>query len=132
MSPIQVATDIQSDSQHSDSCSPPTSGSRVTTPEEQPPDDGSKEKLVEVPDMFSSIMAVKPVVNPLYHEVKPKADAWIAKYVTIGWAIYVRTVLNTSAELSTQMKNGLRETPGSILHFWLPSGHPTALLRRCA
>ncbi|KAL8970703.1 MAG: hypothetical protein Q9183_001390 [Haloplaca sp. 2 TL-2023] len=36
---------------------------------------------VIVPDMFASIMAVRPVVNPYYHDVKPKADAWITKII---------------------------------------------------
>ena len=43
---------------------------------------------VILPDLFSSIMAIKPVINPHYHEVKPKADAWIAKIVQANekWA----------------------------------------------
>jgi len=32
--------------------------------------------LVKVPDMMSSIMSVKPVVNPHYFSAKPKIDSW--------------------------------------------------------
>lgn len=35
---------------------------------------------VRIPDMFGSIMSVKPVVNPHHFRVKPAADAWIAEY----------------------------------------------------
>ena len=38
---------------------------------------------VYLPDLFSSIMAVKPIVNPNYHEVKVKADSWITKYACL-------------------------------------------------
>ena len=34
---------------------------------------------VHLPDLFSSIMSVKPVVNPNYYEVKIKANLWITK-----------------------------------------------------
>lgn len=33
-------------------------------------EDIMKKHVVYLPDMFSSIMAVKPIVNPNYHEVK--------------------------------------------------------------
>jgi hypothetical protein len=46
---------------------------------QEPTTMASPELLIRIPDMFSSIMAVKPVVNPHYHDVKPRADAWIAK-----------------------------------------------------
>lgn len=39
-----------------------------------------KKHVVYLPDMFSSIMAVRPVVNPNYHEVKIKADSWITRF----------------------------------------------------
>lgn len=37
---------------------------------------------VTLPNLFSDFMAGKESVNPLYREVKPQADAWIAKLVT--------------------------------------------------
>ena len=40
-----------------------------------------EENTVEVPDMFSSIMAVEPVVNPNYFKVKIKGDEWIQRWV---------------------------------------------------
>ncbi|RWA13226.1 hypothetical protein EKO27_g1845 [Xylaria grammica] len=33
---------------------------------------------VNIPDMFSSIMSVEPLINPHYEKVKPEADAWAA------------------------------------------------------
>ena len=47
---------------------------------EKPPQNYRVEGSIVVPDMFSSIMAVRPIVNPYYHDVKPKADSWITKY----------------------------------------------------
>lgn len=38
-------------------------------------------RSVRVPDMFSSIMATKPVVNPNYFKVKAEGDRWIARYL---------------------------------------------------
>ena len=38
---------------------------------------------VYLPDLFSSIMAVKPIVNPNYNEVKSKADLWITRYARL-------------------------------------------------
>ncbi|KAL5322240.1 hypothetical protein ACEPPN_010212 [Leptodophora sp. 'Broadleaf-Isolate-01'] len=40
--------------------------------------------LVRIPDMFNSIMAVAPKVNPLYEEVKFEAEEWIAKKLNAG------------------------------------------------
>lgn len=37
---------------------------------------------VTLPNLFSDFMAGKESVNPFYREVKPQADAWIAKSVT--------------------------------------------------
>jgi len=42
------------------------------------PEQESK-RSVRVPDLFSSIMASKPVVNPNYFKVKIEGDRWIAK-----------------------------------------------------
>jgi hypothetical protein len=42
------------------------------------PEEESK-RSVRVPDLFSSIMASKPVVNPNYFKVKIEGDRWIAK-----------------------------------------------------
>lgn len=52
----------------------PTSKKQKLAPERPP--------FVRVPDLFSSIMAVPPVVNPNYFAAKIKGDRWIAKYVT--------------------------------------------------
>lgn len=41
------------------------------------------ERTVHLPDLFSSIMAIKPAVNPNYHEVKAKGNSWVIKYVHI-------------------------------------------------
>ncbi|KAI4107530.1 MAG: hypothetical protein L6R37_001490 [Teloschistes peruensis] len=46
--------------------------------------DAAKEHTVVVPDMFASIMAARPVVNPFYHDVKPKADAWVTNKDPVG------------------------------------------------
>lgn len=35
--------------------------------------------FVRIPDLCSSIMARKPVVNPNYFQVKAMEDSWIAK-----------------------------------------------------
>lgn len=35
--------------------------------------------FVRVPDLFGSIMAQKPVVNPNYFAAKAKGDRWIAR-----------------------------------------------------
>ncbi len=43
------------------------------------PQNTAKTRCIYVPDMFSSIMSVKPIVNPNYHDVKLKADAWITR-----------------------------------------------------
>lgn len=40
---------------------------------------GVTQKFVHVPDLFSSIMAIDPCVNPSYHTVKAKADSWIKR-----------------------------------------------------
>ncbi|KGO75960.1 Terpenoid synthase [Penicillium italicum] len=45
------------------------------------PSEVLKSQVVFIPDLFSSIMAVEPVVNPNYHKVKPEADAWIAEII---------------------------------------------------
>jgi hypothetical protein len=63
--------------------SPPTptsSGSDITEDLNPHTESVSKTPFLYVPDMFSSIMAVDPVVNPHYSEVKPKADDWITEY----------------------------------------------------
>jgi hypothetical protein len=41
------------------------------------------ERTVQLPDLFSSLMAIKPAVNPNYHEVKAKGNSWVIKYVSI-------------------------------------------------
>lgn len=39
-------------------------------------DVGQTDILVKVPDMLSSIMSAKPVINPHYFSAKPKIDSW--------------------------------------------------------
>ncbi|KAI0437867.1 Presilphiperfolan-8-beta-ol synthase [Xylaria telfairii] len=50
--------------------------------DDKPPDgyqyDQHPVKSVNIPDMFSSIMSVEPLMNPHYERVKPEADAWAA------------------------------------------------------
>jgi len=41
--------------------------------------DEPKESVVQVPDLFSSIMSSEPQVNPNYFRAKQKADTWIVK-----------------------------------------------------
>ena len=69
------------------------SNSSVSSPADSPPnttqDTGMSPQYdgqiisVYLPDLFSSIMAVKPIVNPNYHEVKTKADSWITRYACL-------------------------------------------------
>ncbi|PKX94108.1 terpene synthase family protein [Aspergillus novofumigatus IBT 16806] len=73
-SDVSHSSDIHS---NSSAGSPATINSETTNDEIQ----DAKHDFVFVPDMFSSIMAAKPVVNPYYHEVKPKADAWITRII---------------------------------------------------
>ncbi|KAI8624673.1 Presilphiperfolan-8-beta-ol synthase [Xylariaceae sp. FL1651] len=51
-----------------------------TTTDTVPSDDQSsiKSTSVNIPDMFSSIMSVEPLLNPHYEKVKVEADAWAA------------------------------------------------------
>ena len=58
---------------------PESPASDVTRDPSPSPKAKAQKRAVHVPDMFSSIMAVKPIVNPNYHEVKPKGDAWITR-----------------------------------------------------
>ncbi|KAK4032622.1 isoprenoid synthase domain-containing protein [Parachaetomium inaequale] len=57
------------------SSSPSSDTSHDTAPDSH--NGGKKDRIIIVPDLFSSIMAVDPVVNPNYFKVKPKGDAWI-------------------------------------------------------
>ncbi|KAI1267885.1 Presilphiperfolan-8-beta-ol synthase [Xylariaceae sp. FL1019] len=41
-------------------------------------DDQDTIRVVNIPDMFSSIMSVEPLINPHYETIKPEADAWAA------------------------------------------------------
>ncbi|KAI1163815.1 Presilphiperfolan-8-beta-ol synthase [Nemania serpens] len=38
----------------------------------------AKSLSVNIPDMFSSIMSIEPLLNPYYDKIKPDADAWAA------------------------------------------------------
>lgn len=56
---------------------PDNEGSETKEPAVHGGSSEREEKTVRVPDMFSSIMAVEPVVNPNYFKVKAKGDLWI-------------------------------------------------------
>ena len=61
----------------SGSSSPPSDITHETAPESY---DGKEDKTLVIPDLFSSIMAIDPVVNPNYFKVKAKGDAWFQWY----------------------------------------------------
>ncbi|KAI0169616.1 Presilphiperfolan-8-beta-ol synthase [Hypoxylon sp. FL1284] len=42
-------------------------------------DDQDERRSVRIPDLFSSIMASRPVVNPNYFKVKAEGDRWISR-----------------------------------------------------
>lgn len=53
-----------------------------TPPEEEPLEVKSFAKVppfVRIPDLFSSIMASKPVVNPNYFAAKARGDRWVER-----------------------------------------------------
>ncbi|KAI0533379.1 Presilphiperfolan-8-beta-ol synthase [Xylaria digitata] len=52
--------------------------SRAPEPVEEP----EPRRSVRVPDLFSSIMASRPTVNPNYFKVKAEGDGWIAKIMS--------------------------------------------------
>ncbi|KAF9885940.1 hypothetical protein FE257_012230 [Aspergillus nanangensis] len=45
----------------------------------KPSEDGLKQQQMRIPDMFTSIMASEPVVNPNYDRVRRESDAWMEK-----------------------------------------------------
>ncbi|TGJ85574.1 hypothetical protein E0Z10_g3222 [Xylaria hypoxylon] len=51
-----------------------TATDAVVGDDQSPP----KSSSVNIPDMFSSIMSVEPLINPHYEKIKPQADAWAA------------------------------------------------------
>lgn len=68
-------------------CSAPN-GTRVTDETDttglargaqKPLHEREQRRSVRVPDLFSSIMSMKPVVNPNYFQVKAEGDRWIAQ-----------------------------------------------------
>lgn len=42
---------------------------------------GERPKSIRVPDLFSSILSAKAVLNPHYLAVKDEGDQWIGEYV---------------------------------------------------
>lgn len=53
-----------------------------TTPAEESLDEKSFVKrppVVRIPDLFGSIMAPKPIVNPNYFAAKAKGDLWLER-----------------------------------------------------
>lgn len=53
----------------------------VTEPSKDSESSTKQKPAVVIPNLFSSIMAVKPLVNPHYHDVKKKAEAWFSKVI---------------------------------------------------
>ncbi|KAI1272131.1 Presilphiperfolan-8-beta-ol synthase [Xylaria sp. FL0933] len=47
---------------------------------------------VNIPDMFSSIMSVEPLINANYEKVKPEADAWAAMVYNLDEKMTKRNV----------------------------------------
>ena len=73
---------------------------------------------VYLPDLFSSIMAVKPIVNPNYHEVKTKADLWITTYACLDLSLrwtqintHARQTMTEYLDFFVRVTSGLPETP---------------------
>ncbi|KAI0451913.1 Presilphiperfolan-8-beta-ol synthase [Xylaria acuta] len=63
---------------------------------QQPGNEQEKRRCVRVPDLFSSIMAAKPVVNSNYFQVKPEGDRWIGQIMNMDEKASDR---NTRADL---------------------------------
>lgn len=80
-------------SESSAESSPPEADSDVSQDDTRSPQDRAMQNLVYVPDLFSSIMAIDPCMNPNYHMVKPKADSWIKRYTNPGLEWQRRTPL---------------------------------------
>ncbi|KAI0975940.1 Presilphiperfolan-8-beta-ol synthase [Xylaria arbuscula] len=47
---------------------------------------------VKIPDMFSSIMSVEPLINPHYEKIKPEADSWAAMVYNLDEKMTKRNV----------------------------------------
>ncbi|KAK8080608.1 hypothetical protein PG997_008426, partial [Apiospora hydei] len=60
------------------------------------PEKAEKRRSVRVPDLFSSIMSSKPVVNPNYFTVKAAGDRWIASIMGMSDQMSAR---NTKVDL---------------------------------
>ncbi|KAK7956148.1 uncharacterized protein PG986_005370 [Apiospora aurea] len=60
------------------------------------PEKAEKRRAVRVPDLFSSIMSSKPVVNPNYFTVKAAGDRWIARIMGMSDQMSAR---NTKVDL---------------------------------
>ncbi|KAI1297832.1 Presilphiperfolan-8-beta-ol synthase [Xylaria venustula] len=69
-------------------------------------------KSVRVPDLFSSIMSTRPVVNPNYFKVKAEGDRWIAKIMNFDEKMNAR---NTRVDLCF------------LASIWAPDADETAL-----
>ncbi|KAI2606579.1 Presilphiperfolan-8-beta-ol synthase [Hypoxylon sp. NC1633] len=50
------------------------------------------ERHVRIPDLFSSILASRPVVNPNYFKVKAEGDRWIARIMNMDEKMCARNV----------------------------------------
>jgi hypothetical protein len=67
--------------------------SSETTTGTVPSDDHSlvEASAVRIPDMFSSIMSIDPLLNPHYEKVKIEADAWAAMSVSFHSFNFIST-----------------------------------------
>lgn len=71
----------------SNNTSPGYNTAATTPPAEEPLEEQSSAKLppfVHIPDLFSSIMASKPIVNPNYFAAKARGDLWAERLVPQG------------------------------------------------
>ena len=79
---MENQTPLDSSPARSEDSSSPKSGDSQFTDHSvslEPTKQMEGKSYVKVPDLFSSIMASKPIVNPNYFKVKAEGDRWIAK-----------------------------------------------------
>ncbi|KAI0892209.1 isoprenoid synthase domain-containing protein [Annulohypoxylon nitens] len=55
-------------------------------------DHGSERRFVRIPDLFSSIMASRPAVNPNYFKVKAEGDRWISRIMNWDEETYAKYI----------------------------------------
>lgn len=82
-----ASSDVSSNSTDSgydtNSTAPPETPEKPEKPDtqelEQQQHVAKRPPFVRVPDLFGSIMATKPIVNPNYFAAKARGDRWIAR-----------------------------------------------------